>query len=127
MQLLRIFLLAITARALACSDAAQAAGYDLAHPTRRYPLADELREISGITEVDAHPVACVQDEVGALYFIDLDSRAVTNRLAFGKPGDYEGLTRVGTLYFALRSDGTVREDRNDKLRFRPHVREVELC
>ncbi len=85
----------------------QGIAYDLAHPARQYTLPDELLEISGITDVDVNTIACLQDEAAMLYFIDLVSGSITRRLNFGVPGDYEGLTRVGELYFALRSDGLI--------------------
>lgn len=68
-------------------------------------LPDELREVSGVTAVDEHTIACVQDEAGALYFVDLRGRQAVRRVKFGSPGDYEGLARVGDDYWVLRSDG----------------------
>ena len=83
------------------------AEYDLKHPTRTYVLPDELIEVSGLTDVDATTVACLQDEEAKLYFFDLEEGRILKSLPFGAPGDYEGLTRVGKEYFALRSDGLI--------------------
>lgn len=64
-----------------------------------------LREVSGITLVDADTLACVQDEQGAIWFIDLRGIAPPRAVHFGPHGDYEGLARVGEDYWVLRSDG----------------------
>lgn len=101
------FLLFSLAVVIAPVNAGQGAAYDLSHPARHYTLPAELLEISGITDVDANTIACLQDEAAMLYFIDLVSGSISRRLTFGVPGDYEGLTRVGELYFALRSDGLI--------------------
>lgn len=84
-------------------------GYDLSRPTSSFALPAELTEISALTDIDDHTVACVQDEVGAVFFIDLRSGAVTRKLPFGPDGDYEGLTRVADTLWVLRSDGLLIE------------------
>lgn len=81
--------------------------YDLRHPDRTYILPDELLEVSALTDVNATTVACLQDEEGRLYLYDLMEGRVTRSMPFAEPGDYEGLTRVGAEYFALRSDGLI--------------------
>ena len=101
------FFLFSLALAITPVNAGHGTPFDLSHPTRRYPLPAELLEISGITDVDANTIACLHDEAATLYFIDLISGSIVDRLTFGVPGDYEGLTRVGELYFALRSDGLI--------------------
>lgn len=84
-------------------------GYDFSHPTSSFTLPKELTEISALTDIDDHTVACVQDEVGAVFFIDLRREVVTRRLPFGADGDYEGLTRVDSDLWVLRSDGLMIE------------------
>jgi hypothetical protein len=69
-------------------------------------LPAELREVSGVVALDDHRVACVQDERGVVYELDLATGAFVAR-RFGKRGDYEGLTRLGADYWALRSDGVL--------------------
>lgn len=81
--------------------------HDLKHPVARFDLPAQLTEVSGLTDVDANTVACLQDEEAAIYFIDLTNGSIKARYVFGAPGDMEGLTRVGTGFFALRSDGLV--------------------
>lgn len=68
-------------------------------------LPRELREVSAITALDERTLACVQDEVGALFLVDLSGERPPQVRSFGAPGDYEGLARVGDDYWVLRSDG----------------------
>jgi hypothetical protein len=68
-------------------------------------LPNELREVSGIVAVDATTLACVQDERGAVWFVDVAGRTPLRRVAFGPDGDYEALARDGDRWWVLRSDG----------------------
>jgi len=70
-------------------------------------LPHALREVSAVVAVDATTLACVQDEKGALFFVDLEGKRDPRSTAFGAPGDYEGLALVGEQFWVLRSDGTV--------------------
>lgn len=84
-----------------------AAHYDLSSPTRRTELPRELTEISALTDVDERTVACVQDEAGAVFFVEHATGRVISRIPFAGPGDYEGLARVGGELYVLRSDGLI--------------------
>src|SRR6187402_3395746 len=75
--------------------------YALDNPTRVDTLPRELEEASGLTDVSSTEVAIVQDELGVIFVYDLKTRGVTNRVPFGPPGDYEGLTRLGESMFVL--------------------------
>ncbi len=90
---------------LALHGAGQGIPFDLQRPVRVYPLPGELREISALTDVDAHTVACLHDGAARLYHFDLREGRVTGSFHFGGPGDMEGLSHVRGEYFALRSDG----------------------
>src|SRR5690606_25388150 len=79
--------------------------YDLARPKRAFDLPPELREVSAVTAVDEHTVACVQDELGILWFVDLREGRVRSAGGFGSKGDYDGLPRDRDGYWVLRSDG----------------------
>ncbi len=82
------------------------------------PLPHQLREASAVTTVDADTVACVQDEVGALYFVSLSGSQPVRKVEFGPRGDYEGLVRVGEAYWVLRADGVLHELQRAGERFR---------
>ncbi len=79
--------------------------YDLDKPTRVFVLPEELVEISALTDVDSHTVACVQDERSTIYFLSMRDGTVKGSHAFAGAADMEGLTRVGDRFYALRSDG----------------------
>jgi hypothetical protein len=79
----------------------------LPKPSAVIELPAELREISGLTELDDHAVACLQDEAAMLYTVNATNGRITGRHPFGPPGDMEGLTRAGDRTFALRSDGLI--------------------
>lgn len=70
-------------------------------------LPAQLREVSAIAVVDESTIACVQDEAGALFFIDITGQRPPRFEVFGPRGDYEGLARVGDDWWVLRSDGTL--------------------
>lgn len=78
--------------------------YDLSSPDKVYALAQELREISGITEVDGSTIACIQDELGIIYFFDLIKNETVSRINFEGGRDIEDITRVGETFYAIRSD-----------------------
>lgn len=76
-------------------------------PVSVVELPAELLEVSGLTELDEHTVACLQDEAATIYVVDLRDGTIKERHPFGPPGDMEGLTRVGEELYALRSDGLI--------------------
>jgi len=79
--------------------------YDLANPTERHKLPDDLREVSGLSYYKPGRLACVQDELGVAFIYDLSSKTITDEHVFGKKGDYEGVEYVGKTLYVLRSDG----------------------
>jgi len=79
--------------------------YDFSRPLRTFALPAALREISAVTAIDADTVACLQDEKGVLFFVDVHDGRLREVRPFGPEGDYEGLARVGDDYWVLRSDG----------------------
>lgn len=82
-------------------------GSRLPLPVSVVDLPAELREVSGLTALDQHTVACLQDEAATLYIVDLRDGHILERHPFAGPGDMEGITRVEDIIFALRSDGLV--------------------
>ena len=104
-QSLRRALALLTTGALlaACGAGAQGdgAGGD------RFDLPKQLREVSGIALVDDRTLAAVQDEKGALWFVDLRGEAKARSEPFGTAGDYEGLARADGAWWVLRGDGVL--------------------
>lgn len=72
-------------------------------------LPFELREISGLTDFSQNEIACVQDENGIIFIYNLESDSIIGQYNFGLNGDFEGLTRVDSTYYVLRSDATLLE------------------
>ncbi len=91
--------------------------HDLRKPVSQLELPIELREVSGITDLDEHRIACLQDEDATVYIVDLHSGEIIERHPFGPPGDMEGLTRVGDGLYALRSDGLIYQLQLDQARY----------
>lgn len=80
--------------------------YDLTSPAWSLTLSPELHEISGI-EVRDSLIACVQDEIGAIYYVHARTGAIVRKVQFGQPGDFEDLAFVNDTVFVLRSDGVL--------------------
>ncbi len=94
------------------------APYAFERPDTLFRLPGTLREISGLTVLDAHTLGAVQDEKGDLYRIDLRTGTIVDRRDFGKNLDYEGVERVGNAVWVLQSDGDlfeIEDWRADKL------------
>jgi hypothetical protein len=82
-----------------------AINYNLSSPDKIYILPDVLKEISGITDIDATSIACVQDEKGSLFIYDLIKEQIKTQNTFYSNGDYEGIARADKTIYILRSDG----------------------
>jgi len=82
-------------------------GSQLMNISQQWDMPNELEEISGISFIDDDRLACVQDEKGVVYIYNLRSSKVEKTIDFGDPGDYEGITMVGTTCYVLRSDGVL--------------------
>ena len=93
---------------------AQSHSYNLSEPTEKIYLPEILNEVSGLTMVDQTTIACIQDELGIVFFFNLHSKKIMQQLHFEKEGDYEGITNVGNSLFILRSDGLITEIENYK-------------
>jgi hypothetical protein len=83
--------------------------YSLQKPALVATLPPTLQEISGLTAISDFEVACVQDEDGIVFVYDLQQQMLTRQVHFGPPGDYEGVARVESRVYVLRSDGTLYE------------------
>jgi hypothetical protein len=82
-------------------------GYDLYNPDNRYELPNTLLEISGIAAVSDSVIACVADEKGTVYFFNLNSGRIENKLVFAGKGDFEDLTIVHDTMYVMNSNGTL--------------------
>ena len=73
----------------------------------RISLKSELNEISGLHYLDSSTLLGVQDEKGKIYFINSNNGEIKKVIKFGNNGDFEGIANKDTLFYVLRSDGTV--------------------
>lgn len=86
--------------------------YDLSAPDKVYSLPATLYEVSGIAEIDASTIACVQDENGIVFIHDFVKNETVRHIVFGSAGDYEDIARVGNTLYILRSDEALVEISN---------------
>ncbi|MGV3638290.1 MAG: SdiA-regulated domain-containing protein [Flavobacteriales bacterium] len=123
-QLLCIVLLSSSCASAQPGSSGRAIPYDLRKPAQVFVLPTLLTEVSALTDVDDSTVACVHDESASVYFLSLRTGRIMDSVAFAGPADMEGLTRVGTEFFALRSDGLIYRlgDRSSRLAVRDTFR-----
>jgi hypothetical protein len=108
-NLLAIIAFGILAVSCYLSEKPADISYDFRSPKSTIILPDTLHEISGLTCIDSLTLGCVQDENGILFIYDLVNQQIRNQFTFELDGDYEGLARVGSDMYILRSDGTIFE------------------
>lgn len=87
-------------------DNAWLSGYKV---LQRWQMPKELLEISSNLLIDEIRMACIQDNKGIIYIYNLKTKAVEDKIEFEEEGDFEGLARVGDVYYVLRSDGMLFE------------------
>ncbi len=74
-----------------------------------WELPSVLDEISGIVWLEDGRIACIQDEVGIVFFYNLETKKLDGQVKFGGDGDYEGLALMGENMYVVRSDGEIFE------------------
>lgn len=79
--------------------------YDFSKPEMEIRLEKKLDEISGLTFVNENTIACINDEKGNIYWIDLASENQFKYIDFKDEGDFEGIQKVGENYYVLKSNG----------------------
>ncbi len=90
------------------------AGYNLKKPDLNVVLPEILNEVSGLTYIDNETFACIQDEKGVLFIYSILERKIAEEYKFYLDGDYEGIARVDSSIYVLRSDGMLFEISNYK-------------
>ncbi len=84
-------------------------GYKFASPDAVAILPSVLHEISGLTLFDPASFACIQDEEGIVFILDLSTNQIKKQLPFTSKGDFEGIAKTDKSIFVLRSNGTLYE------------------
>jgi uncharacterized protein YjiK len=80
--------------------------FNINKPEIKIELSKELKEISGLTWYK-NQLAAVQDEAGIIYFLEPNTGAITNKIKFSLPGDFEGIEAIGDDFYCLVSSGTL--------------------
>jgi DNA-binding beta-propeller fold protein YncE len=91
--------------------------------SKKWTMPAELLEISGISLMDDQRIACVQDERGSLFIYNLSTSRIEKEIPFAGTGDYEAVTKAGSHFYIMRSDGHIYEI--DPAAKKPLVREFD--
>jgi uncharacterized protein YjiK len=97
--------------------------YDLGSADAEYKLPGALEEISGLAWCGKDKLACVQDEKGHIYVLDLEKDIDITKYNFGKDGDYEDIAVHKQTIYVLRNDGRiyrVKDLKEDKIRVKKY-------
>ena len=81
--------------------------YHLKWPTTVYPLPPDLKEISGLGVINNNTAACVQDEEGAIFMMNLTTGEINKKIPFSGKGDYEEIALVGNDAYIMESSGYI--------------------
>ena len=73
-------------------------GYKFASPDAVIILPSVLHEISGLTHFDPASFACVQDEAGIVFILDLASNQIRRELPFASKGILRALQKLTPAY-----------------------------
>ena len=101
--------------------------YDLTKPSTIFNLDASLHEISGLTATDKDgQLACIQDESGQLFYLDIQTGKSTPSVIFQNSGDFESIEFVGETLWASTSKGKLFKIWNlDKTPFDVQVFKIE--
>jgi hypothetical protein len=89
------------------TEVSQNFAYNIQSPDKTFILPDKLNEISGIAAVSDSIIACIADENGIVYFYNLSSNIIENKIRFADKGDFEDLTIINDTIYVLDSKGIV--------------------
>lgn len=81
--------------------------YDFLKPKKQFDVPEVLKEISGLSLVGDSVVFCIQDELGAVFQVDLRDESLSTVGRFTDVGDFEDVQVVGNMVYILRSDGSL--------------------
>jgi uncharacterized protein YjiK len=89
-------------------DSEASHGYDFTSPVQKMKLPGSLKEISGLSYYKVNQLVCVNDEEGKIFIYDLNKEEITEKIGFGKSGDYEGVEFIGNEVFVMKSNGKIK-------------------
>lgn len=88
--------------------------YNFLKPKKVFDTPEILKEISGLSVVGDSVIFCIQDELGAVFQIDLRDESLSTVGRFTDVGDFEDIQVVGNDVYILRSDGSLFSFNHDK-------------
>ena len=91
----------------ACQETESSFPYLMTKPNRTIRLAQNLKEVSGLTAIDQEHIAVIQDEKGNIYRLNLIDEKVEHKTDFARDGDYEGVEVVENTAWVVNSSGTL--------------------
>jgi len=83
--------------------------YNIKEPDEEFILDKNLTEVSGLSFISEKEVALIQDEIGSIFYYNIEKKAITRKITFSKKGDFEDLKIMGDSGYVLRSDGSLIE------------------
>ena len=66
-----------------------------------------LREISGLAVIDNSSIACIQDEEGAIFLMNLETEEIDKKIVFAGKGDFEEVALADGDAYVLESTGFI--------------------
>ena len=81
--------------------------YNFNSPDNTIELADELREISGLSVFNEHQLIAINDELGVVYFMNKTTGVIVHTQDIGPKGDYESIEKVGDILYVLQNNGDI--------------------
>lgn len=81
--------------------------YKLKWPSEVYPLPAALQEISGLAVINENTAACVQDEEGTIFIMNLATGKIDKEIPFAGKGDFEEIALVGNAAYIMESTGAI--------------------
>lgn len=78
------------------------------YPQKTMYLKKQLREISGIYFHSPSELVAINDEEGALFFVDFNTGAFRKK-SFGAKGDYEDVVETPGGFYVLESNGSIHQ------------------
>lgn len=81
----------------------------LKKPTQYIELPEELDEISGLEYFGKDKLICINDEIGTVYIIDVNTTEIIQQINFKEKGDFEGIASDREMIYVITSDGLLYE------------------
>lgn len=81
--------------------------YNFGSPAQVFPMPPALREISGLAVIDNSSIACIQDEEGAIFLMNLETEEIDKKIVFAGKGDFEEVALADGDAYVLESTGFI--------------------